>query len=298
VIVIGSQAIKFHVPEWREPLDTDLVGTYEEAEQYRKTHKPKVCYPIDSGNSIFMRGSDGHITEIEVAWEGSRAEKLVEFVENDHGTVWDSYLGGVLVPSLDVLYMLKMSHRYKKDSPHFKKTLDDILELRKLGAKIRPEHQEFYEQRMKDTYTNVLPKLNQSKEGFFDNDSSIYTLDHDSIHEAIKNLEKPAYEYFKDGAVWCSKDLWDACDESVKLFAAYEEIGVLSIERSIHPFPNVDKRWAFDMAHMKLATSISSGWFREYVWENYYKIQSMYSEEYLYKFYDALNNGRIKKYGE
>lgn len=295
MILIGSKAIKFHVPEWREPLDTDLVGAYEEAEKYQKAYKPKVCYPIDSGNSIYMKASDGQITEIEVAWEGSRADKLIKFVEDQVDTV--EWLG-VKVPSLDVLYMLKMSHRYKKDSPHFKKTLDDILALRKLGAKIRSEHQEFYEQRMKDTYTNVLPKLNQSKEGFFDNESSIYTLDHDSIHDAIKNLEKPAYEYFKDGAVWCSKDLWDACDESVKLFAAYEEIGVLSIERSIFPFPNVNKRWAFDMAHMKLATSISSGWFREYVWENYYKIQEMYSEEYLDKFYDAYENDLIKKFGE
>lgn len=293
MILIGSKAIKFHVAQWRDPLDTDIVATYEEAEKYQKAHKPKVCYPIDSGKSIYMKASDEQITEIEVAWEGSRAEKLIEFVENDEGTV--EWLG-VKVPSLDVLYMLKMSHRYLKDSPHFKKTLDDILELRKLGAEIRPEHQEFYEQRMKDTYVNKLPKLNQAKGDFFDNESSIYTIDHDSIHEAIKNLDKPAYEYFKDGEVWCSKELWDKCSDEVKLFAAYEEIGVLSIERSIHPFPNVDKRWAFNMAHMKLATSISSGWFREFVWENYYKIQEMYSTEYLDKFYDALNNGRIKKF--
>lgn len=293
MILIGSKAIKFHVPSWRQPQDVDLVATYEEAEKYQKAHKSKVCYPIDSGKSIYMKASDGQITEIEVAWEGSRAEKLIKFIESDKDTV--EWLG-VKVPSLDVLYTLKMSHRYLKDSPHFKKTLDDILELRKLGAKIRPEHQEFYEQRMKDTYVNKLPKLNQAKGEFFDNESSIYTIDHDSIHEAIKNLDKPAYEYFKDGEVWCSKELWDNCSDEVKLFAAYEEIGVLSIERSIHPFPNVDKRWAFNMAHMKLATSISSGWFREFVWENYYKIQEMYSTEYLDKFYDALNNGRIKKF--
>lgn len=297
MILIGSKAIKFHVPEWREPMDTDLVGTYEEAEEYQKKHRPKVCYPINSGDSIYMKASDGHITEIEVAWQGSRAEKLINFVMHESDTVCLAP-GKLYVPSLDVLYLLKMSHRYKKDSPHFKKTLDDILELRKLGAKIRPEHQDFYEGRMKDTYHNVLPKLNQSKEGFFDNESSIYTLNHDCIHEAIKNLETPAYEYFKDGAVWCSKELWDQCSEEVKLFAAYEEIGVLSIERSIFPFPDVDKRWAFNLAHMKLASSISSGWFREFVWENYYKIQAMYSTEYLDKFYDALNNGRIKKFGE
>lgn len=296
MILLGSKAIKFHVPSWREPLDTDLIGTYDESAEYQKKHRPKVCYPINAGKSIYMKFADGEITEVEVAWDNSRAAKLIAFVMQESDTVCLAP-GKLYVPSLDVLYMLKMSHRYLKDSPHFKKTLDDILELRKLGAKIRTEHQEFYEQRMKDTYVNKLPKLNQDRGEFFDNENSIYTLDHDTIHEAIKNLGKPAYEFFKDGEVWCSKELWDKCDEQIKLFSAYEEIGVLSIERSIHPFPDVDKRWAFNMAHMKLATSISSGWFREYVWENYYKIQEMYNTEYLDKFYDALNNGRIKKFG-
>lgn len=129
------------------------------------------------------------------------------------------------------------------------------------------------------------------------NDAGIqYTLEHDDIHEAVKHLEKPAYEYFKDGAVWCSKALWDACSEEVKLYAALEEVYVLSLERSIHPFPNVNREWAFEMALMKISTSISSGWFREYCWENHYKIKALYDASYIDKFYRALDNGLIGKF--
>jgi len=167
MILIGSKAIKYHVPEWREPLDTDLVGTYEQAEEYQRKHKPKVCYPISSGDSIYMKFADGEITECEVAWGGSRAEKLINFVTQESDTVCLE-AGKLYVPSLDVLYLLKCSHKYKKDSPHFLKTMRDIQALEKLGCKIRPEHEEFFKQREKDTYTNSLPKLNQSKETSFD----------------------------------------------------------------------------------------------------------------------------------
>ncbi len=302
MILIGSKAIKFHVPEWREPLDSDLVGTYEEVERYQRIMKPKVCYPINSGSSVFMKASDtpsakGQITEIEVAWEGSRAEKLIKFVESDPETKewWN-----VKIPSLDVLYMLKCSHKYKKDSPHFLKTLRDIQALEKLGCKIREEHIEFFKERERDTYTNVLPKLNQSKVDFFDNSNGIYSLDHDGIHWAVKHLDKPAYEYFKpDSAeVMTSKEMFFACSREVQLYAAYEEICVLSLERAIHPFPHVDKRAAFDKAHMKLATSISSGWFRKFVYDEYDAIQSMYNVEYVDRFYEALNNGQIRPFKE
>ena len=114
----------------------------------------------------------------------------------------------------------------------------------------------------------------------------------------MKHLERPAYEYFKPDTaeVMTSKEMFFKCDKAIQLYAALEEVMVLSIERSIHPFPDVDWRWAFNMAHMKLSTSISSGWFREFVWENYDVVQSMYSEEYVNKFYRALEAGQIKPF--
>jgi len=297
MILIGSKAIKYHVPEWREPQDTDLVGTYEEAEEYQKKHRPKVCYPISSGDSIYMKFADGEITEVEVAWTGSRAEKLIEFVKNDWDTIEHE---GMLIPSLDFLYLLKCSHKYKKDSPHFLKTLRDIQALEKLGCELRPSYMDFFKQREKDTYDNVLPKLNQSKQDFFDNSASIYTLEHDDIHLAVKHLDKPAYEYFKpdDTEVFTSKSMFFTLPKEIQLYAALEEMYVLSLERSIHPFPDVNRKWAFDMAQMKLSTSISSGWFRKFCYDHYDEIQALYDESYVNKFYEALSNGYIKKFGE
>jgi hypothetical protein len=294
MILIGSLALQAHVAHLVRPtVDVDLVGNYDEIMTYRKNIDAKMCYPINQGKSIYMRRIGGAIVEAEVAWPDSMAERLIKFVESQSDNI--VMANGTLVPSLDVLYLLKMSHRYKKDSPHFKKTLDDIMFMRMLGAKIRPEHEEFFKQREKETYTNNLPKLNQSKEGFFRDD--IYTYDHDSIHAAVAIGGRPAYLEFKpvDSEVMVSKAMWGELTEQIKLNAAYEEICVLALERSIIPFPGKKTyKEAFDLAHAKLASSISSGWFREFVWENYYTIQAMYSDEFVTKFEQGLATGVVK----
>jgi len=299
MLLIGSVAMNYHFEHYRDPMDFDVVGDYDDIASVREKFGAKVCYPINAGKSYFMSRKNGQTDvqplEFEVAWTNSMAERLLDFAKTfptafvyDPDSLWH-------VASKNLLYMLKMSHRYKKDSPHFLKTMRDIQFLRTQGCFIPAEWMPFYEQRMKDTYTNVLPKLNQKKSTFFDNATSIYTIDHDSIHEAVKHMPKPAYEYFKpdDNEVMCSKDLFFSQSEHIRLLAGLEESYVLSIERSIHPYPEVDRKWAFDMALMKLCTSISSGWFREFCWENYDSIQLMYNVEYVDRFYDALTNGRI-----
>lgn len=294
MLLIGSRAIQYWLPDWREPLDVDLVGTYEEIEAYRKRNNIKVFYPINQGKTIFMRDSDGVIHEAEIAWEGSRAEKLIKFVtEHD---VYARVGQGIIVPSLDVLLLLKESHKYLKDSSHTVKTYKDIQALKAAGAIVRPEHMEFLKDREKDTYVNKLPKLNQSKDGFFGADTGVlYEYDHDTIHEAVKHLERPAYTYFQTGEVWCSRELWDKCSEEIKLYAAYEEISVLAIERCLVPFAGKKTpKEAFDMAQVKLMTSISSGWFREYVWNAYDRLQAMYTDEYFEKFKRGLEQGIVK----
>jgi hypothetical protein len=296
MILIGSCALQQHVklPDGRKISDQDYVGTYEEAMELRKQINATVCFPINGGKSIYMRGKDGSIVEVEIAWPDSMAERLVKFVESQEDNL-TSYID-VIIPSLDVLYLLKLSHRYKKDSPHWLKTLRDIQFMRKLGAKIRPEHEEFLKQREKETYDNILPKLSQSKNGFFKDD--IYTWDHDTIHQAVAIGSRPAYLEFKpaDSEVMVSKKMWDECSDQIKLNAAYEEICVLCIERALVPFPDKwpNPKKAFDLAHMKLGSSISGGWFREFVYERYDDIQAMYSDEFVTKFEQGLATGVVK----
>ena len=296
--VIGSNALKFHIPMMREAKDLDIVGTYGEIEGYvkaiSKNEKILAHYPINSGKTIYIK-TDTKIIEASVAWEESVAEKLYKVLHTEPSRRIDFEGVQLKLPSLNMLYLLKMSHRYLKNSPHFLKTMDDIHLMRSCGAFI-PEHlQEFYEDRMKDTYTYSHPKLNQNKKEFF-TDEVPYIYDHDSIHEAVAFLGRPAYtRYMKDGSeVMVDKEKWNALPDIFKMYGVLEESYVLAIERSQVPYPETDRKKSFDIALMKVCTSITSGWFREFAWENYHKIQELYSENYVDKFWKAAHNGDVK----
>lgn len=309
MIVIGSRAM-MRFKEVVKPNDLDLVGTYEEAQTFRKALKPIAFHPINDGKSLYMKCADGLIVEIEIAWEGSRAEGFLKFAERFpeafSRTPFRCGTGPkdrmeLTTPSLNVLYMLKMSHRYLKDSPHFLKTMRDIQDMRKMGAKIEDDHHPYYLKRMAETYTYSHPRLNVSKDGFFDEQSTgvVYTYDHDSIHEAVKTLNRPAYTYFKpeDSEVLCSKEMFFALQPLIRLYAVLEEAYVLALERSLIPFPNgKTPKEAFDMALMKVCTSITSGWFREFAWENYDKVQELYSHHYVHRFRVGLESGVVKPF--
>jgi hypothetical protein len=297
MILIGSMALAHHVDIGRVPADVDILGAYDEIMKFRQKVGIKVCYPINEGRSIYMRNDEGTIIEAEVCWEDSMAERLNNFIRkhDDWGVTGNDWL----VPSLDMLYLLKLSHRYKKDSPHFKKTLDDILFMRKLGAKIRPEHEEFFKQREKETYTNSAPKLNVSRADFFDSNVTgvVQVYQHDAVHEAVKHLDRPAYEYFKPNTaeVMCSKAMFEKCSDEVKLYSVVEEAMVLAIERSLSVFPGKKTpREAFEMALMKCCTSIASGWWREFAWENYYNVMDLFHEDFYDKFMEKVEQGLVE----
>jgi hypothetical protein len=136
-----------------------------------------------------------------------------------------------------------------------------------------------------ESYNYAHPKLNVSSKDFFNGDGVNYVYDHDSIHEAVACGTRPAYKwYMKDGSeVMTSKEKFLACNEEVRLYGVYEESCVLALERSQIPHGlgkegGPSARWSFEMALMKVCTSITSGWFREYAWENYQKVLDLYNE--------------------
>lgn len=162
MFVFGSHALAQYIDIRREPADIDVIGSYEEVETLRRKCRAKTFYPFNDGRKMFMKASNGKIIEADIAWPGSVEEKLLHFLSASREQRSSDYSMNVYgmhcdFPSMHELYMLKMSHRYLKDSPHFLKTMRDIQALRKVGAIIRPEHQDFYEQRMKDTYVYKHP---------------------------------------------------------------------------------------------------------------------------------------------
>lgn len=299
--LIGSEALIHHIDGFRVGRDTDLIGTYDEIMDYNKMIMRDMktnmtfCAPSDRGKKNVTKFSNGVIVEAEIAWSDTNQEQLLDLLSNDPDT---RIINGMMIPSIDVLYALKMSHRFKKNSVHFEKTMQDILVMREFGAKIPARYVEWYDRRVKETYDYGHPSLMRSKADFFKDDAIDYRYDHDTIHLSVMKGERPAYTYFKpeDQDVWCSKEMWDNCPEEIKLRAVYEESATLALERSQIPFREADPFKSFTMALEKVCTSITSGWFRDYAWEHYYDALAMYDPEYVNKFWADVDNGLVKTF--
>lgn len=291
ILVIGSYAMN-RIQFIREPKDIDIVTDWDTMIALTKTLDLRI-YPIASDHFIGFLGNE----RIEISLTSRETNK--ELLDAHKYEPTHSFKGmEVTFCKQDWLFALKMSHRYKKDSPHFLKTRDDCEILMTLTSYI-PD-QTWFKKREKETLAKH-PKLNQSKATFFDTPGIVYKYDHDSIHRAIAIGKVPAYTlYMKDGAeVNCDKNKFFALPEEIRLNGVLEEALVLALERSQIPFNfTPDKDWSFKFALSKVCTSITSGWFREYAWYNYYKVVAKYETlpNYVETFKTKLDEGVILDY--
>ena len=298
MILIGSRALMIRAPYLlsRKPKDFDWVCTEEEFDNWliknsNKINPTQIYSP--SKNKRIIRGSVN--CEFELISPGTSSELLLQLVSEDSETL-NSPFG--LIPSMDMLFTIKSSHKYLKNSPHFWKNLSDYHLMKMIGAQIIPKFLYFFKLRELETYNYSHPKLNSLKKDFFNEDVS-YIYDHDSIHEAVKHLERPAYSFFQkeNAEVACDKNKFFECSREIQLYSVVEESTVLAIEHNLVPYPN---RWsheqAWRFAFSKVCTSIASGWWREFAYENALDCLKLYPSDYWNKFQEGLSNGIIKPY--
>lgn len=299
IIITGSKALNRRLGfTHRTSKDIDIIARPDDVDAFVKTYGTYTTrWNISNNKRVYvfgMRSDPKLIIEVELALPDTNQEQLLSLIEAKYSN--DS--SDIYYADLDLLYMLKMSHRFLKNSPHFEKTFNDIKLLRDHNAAMNLYYMDWYARRVKDTYTYLHPKLNQTKKDFFSDDGVQYVYDHDSIHAVVKCGEKPAYTYFKhpNEDVLCSRELFDSSDESIKLNAVLEESYVLALERSQIPFKDtVAPEKSFKIALQKVCSSITSGWFRDYAWENYDTVLSMYNSNYVLKFWNAVNNNEVKE---
>jgi hypothetical protein len=304
ILIIGSVAFRNHFGSSHREFgrDLDIIGAYDDVIEFIKKHNVKSLYPSNGGKKVIAHlnhkyglvpGVKYDIIEAEIAWSDSTAKSLLDLHDKYQKVDTAVPFIDAQFASIDELLALKLSHRYLKNNPYFEKTRNDISILRGLTA-VKPEYEDWLKAREAETYTYSHPKLNVSKQEFFKDDVP-YKYDHDSIHEAVKTLEKPAYTYFLVGEVKTSKDEFFSLPGRIRKLAVYEEACVLALERSIIPF-NTDPTKAFKKALEKVCTSITSGWFREYAWENYYEVLNMFNSEFVSNFKKGLENGTVKPF--
>lgn len=276
MILIGSRAL---IEGFSKLLDYDFVPTIDMDHDY-------IAY--DDEWTEFMHKSGG--AEIADTPKGVRAflvsdgKYRCEYYEayiaepNDSNDMILKHYKDLEIAPLGLLLAIKLSHRYKKNTKTFIKTMKDIHRMRdEYDIKMTDFDKEVLVKREEESLNYNHPKLNVSKNDFFVDD--IYKYDHDSIHRSIAILEQPAYTYYmKDNSeVMTSKEKFDALAHEVKIYGVYEEACVLALERSQIPSEfETNRHKSFSMALEKVCTSITSGWFREFAWEHYLDVIELY----------------------
>lgn len=300
MLLIGSVAFLQYTcgSDYRLPRDIDLISTHEEAIRFAEMYRFRSVLPTPKGDKLICRdGMFAHPVEVELAWPGTSAEEIL-----NRTTDADRWTGASSMPiftaPLNLLYLLKMSHRYLKNSPHFEKTWNDIQYLRCFKTEI--EWPDVLRQREAETYTYAHPKLDVSKKQFFNPDQLTYTYDHDTIHLAMAiDPMTPAYSKFKPDVteVKVSRELFAQLPLDVQLASVLEESYVLALERSQIPFKGkTDPLKSFTIALQKVCTSISSGWWREFAWEHYRDVLDRYDSTYVGRFWSAVEAGIVKPF--
>lgn len=303
MILVGSRALAIRaqllrIPQllMRQPKDFDFVCTKDEFEEWILINSDKAgmkkVYP--EKNKMIVEGDSN--CEFEIVSPGTSSELMVQLVENRPESLQTSF---GWIPTLDMLFTIKSSHKYLKNSPHFWKTLLDYHVMKRVGAKVRQEYEAFLKLREKETYNYAHPKLNTTKENFFKDDGLEYVWDHDDIHKSVARYDRPAYTYYlKDGEqVQCSKKKFFEAPRHIQLAGVVEEAAVLAVERSLVPHPGVwtpEYAWRFALA--KVCSSITSGWFREFAYENCLEILKLYPAGYWEKFQQDIADGKVKPY--
>lgn len=298
VAIVGSAALNEHLLLTKHTGDLDIIASIDALDAYFAAADLIAQNPISGGRKMMGKQKDGFIIEAEIAWEGTASETLLRLIIDDKQSIVKQYGDFRLhYASLNLLYTLKMSHRYLRNSPFFLKTMHDIEIMQYFGAKLEDEYADFYAQRCKNTYSYRHPNLNTNKKQFF-SDVDLYEYDHDEIHKIIAIDGEPAYiKYAIPGKeVLSSKEMFFSLDERTRLLGGLEETLVLALERS--QIPNDFKpapEASFLKSLEKVCTNITSGWFREFCWENYYKIKSMYDAAYVERFRQAVADGTIQR---
>lgn len=291
MLVIGSVAAKQSFPEWRDPGDIDIIGSGKDWYDWVAFMGDNVIIS-DSGpmKKTAVSSRTGKHIEWEIWGPNGPATTSTQIMDERYGR---PFAEPTAYASPEVLLMLKLSHRYLKDSPHFWKTMKDIWTLRESvgGANNDTELIELLKLREDETYDYAHPNLDRSKDDFFADDSITYYWDHDSAHLAVAVEDEPAYvQYLKPGsAVAVSMNTFDSLPMRTRINGVVEEAGVLALERSLIPFwlesgdvegARAAEFDAFRMALMKVCSSITSGRFREFAWEHAYQAQARYIMQY------------------
>jgi hypothetical protein len=291
----------------------DVICSHEEMQKYARYRKLRLTYRSDSkwaGDAVTPHVLYPNRVEFELLGKYESSLRYVQYTMETLKTTtdWacqDPDNAPMLYAPLEVLYSLKLSHRYYPRN--FKKhALDRAMLKHLLGSDALSD---ITTMRLKETEERIgklkTPSLDKTAEDFFNDRVSNKLFVHDEIHAVMAHREKPMFEYYKKDAskVACSREKFEALPREARVQGVLEEAYVIALERMILPMIFMQGRpstasEAFDWALMRICTNLCSGWFREFANSNYRLIWLSRNEYYVEDFLKAFQEGKIRRIGE
>jgi len=308
--LIGSRALCYWYEDARYPRDWDLFVTRETHDQWVEQNKHLIREVRESRKDKFVFIlSCGVKVEIEIADEPS----VSAFIElNTNGPQINVFGIQATIASPHCLLALKRSHIYWPHNWH--KHIRDYHFLKDKGVQMGYLVEDACNMRLEEKKIGNPDKtifsLNVSNEEFFDASeaSLLRSFEHDDIHAATCYYDEPLYRKAKKDATkaMVDRDLFEAMSYDDQCKMVREEAFVIALERRIIPHlmepqlpgePLIDKaviRHGFDYAIMRICTSLTRGWFREFAIENFPAIYK-HDTDFVKKFLLALKHGKVRE---
>lgn len=299
MLLIGSLALKYHYDNYFSfTNDIDLIGTEEEFQEWM-THinlseKPKKT--IFENLTVYNFKFNDTNYEFEVANNNSAEDYLKYCNVKD---------GDFEIASEEVLYSIKKSHIHK--ALNFKKHIYDYHFLKKQNID-DSKLEEITNKRKIETDIRLklrYPNLNQNYNEFMSESQTILDriYDHDDIHRIVAHYEKPLFKSLQinNGKVWCDEKLWTVLKHEDKIKCVLEELYVITLERKIIPMifqakQLITNEKAVQWSLIKMSTSLTNGWFRNFILDNYYNILKSVKYDFIDSFFEELDKGKVKHY--
>jgi len=195
----------------------------------------------------------------------------------------------------DLLLTLKSSH-FGWDI-HWQKTANDILFLKRKGFRM---NKDLYKSLVKGwikVHGEKWAKLQDKDADKFFADAVKRKYVHDDIHDAVAVYDKPLYTLIKEreDSVKCLKDKFNQLNFNDQVLLVKEEVWVTALERYLIPsnFTFGDKL-AYNKSLKKLTTTMSSGWFKEFIIDNFDHLYYCKDRSYIERFKQAERQNKLK----
>lgn len=313
MIVIGSKSLYYGISDVNDvryvQSDFDVIMSYGEFLKWYKDNDRFIVklYPTSSNKYKARLVQNGvyKMYEIELDEEGSSSKFLLDNVEKVCKGELLGFVGETYnALSLEYLLLTKKSHLIYP--VHFEKNIADYELLKTILGDFEKDvlMNEYFQLRRDEAqnrYKQRTPKLNVSTEDFFSSKLNVpHYFVHDDIHEVMAHNDEPIYKKMQpdSSSAWCAKDLFLQLSYDYQLQSVQEEAYVIALERYI--IPQYGDNWSnykesYLKALKRICTTLTSGWFREFAIENYNECVKRYDENFVLRFNEAVESGRIRK---